>query len=292
MTAVSDGSDPSAVDAPLVPPATPAAPAIDLAVLGPAVADAVAAARLRWPGITVDEAALVQLLAERAPAEGDPVPAFVVELVLARACVEGDEPAVRHFHAEMFDRVGRVLARLGLSAADADDVKQDIRAKLLLGDAKLSQFQGTGPLAHWVASVAGREALGAMRKRKPVQELDADDLFDAADDPHLHALKSRHRADFKQAFQAAVADLAPRDRAILRAIVVDERTVNEIATVYGIHRVTASRWVSEIRHALLRGTRARLRATLALDEPSLDSAIRLIDSNLDLSLYRLLGDAA
>ena len=118
------------------------------------------------------------------------------------------------------------------------------------------------------------------------------DLMDAADDPQLLALKSRHSADFKQAFQAAVADLEPRDRAILRALIVDDHSVTEVAAVYGIHRVTASRWVSEIRKALLAGTRRRLRQTLDLDEPSLDSAIRLIDSNLDMSLYRLLGDAA
>ena len=128
-----------------------------------------------------------------------------------------------------------------------------------------------------------------MRRRKPVDSLGDDDLLDAADDPELLALKARHLADFKQAFQAAVADLEPRDRAILRALIVDDRSIGEIAAVYGIHRVTASRWVSEIRHTLLQGTRKRLKATLQLDTPSLDSAIRMIDSNLELSLYRLLA---
>ena len=107
-------------------------------------ADAIAAARDRWPGIAVDEAALSQLLDERA--EG--VPPCAVDLVLARACVAGDDAAIRYFDRDMFDRVDRVLSRLGLSAADTDDIKQELRTKLLLGDrAKLAQFQGTGPLA-------------------------------------------------------------------------------------------------------------------------------------------------
>lgn len=255
----------------------------------PSLDETIAAARTRWPGVTFDEIALGRDLSS-------PLPPFSTDLLLAHACLRGDEAAIRVFHGEMFDRVDRVLSRLGVSGADADDVKQDVRAKLLLGesgDAKLALYQGTGPLAQWVASVAGREALGAMRKRRPLDPLDDDDLLaDAADDPRLLTLKTRHSADFKQAFQAAVAELEPRDRAILRALIVDDRTVGEIANVYGIHRVTASRWVTEIRQALLQGTRRRLQQNLQLDAPSLDSAIRLLDSNLDLSLYRLLAGAA
>ena len=251
-------------------------------------ADTIAAAREKWPGIAVDEAALAALLEER----GQGAPPCLADLILARACVAGDDAAIRYFDRDMFARVDRVLGRLGLSAADCDDVKQELRTKLLLGDrAKLAQFQGTGPLAQWVASVAGREALGALRRKKPLDTLSDDDLFDSADDPQLVALKSQHSSDFKQAFQAAVEELPPRDRAVLRAMIVDDRTINEIAAVYGIHRVTASRWVSEIRHALLKGTRNRLRSRLSLEDSNLDSAMRMIDSNLDLSLYRLLGAA-
>jgi RNA polymerase sigma-70 factor, ECF subfamily len=252
------------------------------------LADSIAAAQQRWPGIAIDEAALAALLEER----GEGTPPCLIDLVLSRACVAGDDAAIRYFERDMFERVDRVLGRLGLSKADADDIKQELRAKLLLGDrARLAQFQGTGPLVQWVASVAGREALGALRKRKPIDVLD-DDLLDSNDDPELVALKSQHSGDFKRAFQAAVEALPARDRAVLRAMIVDDRTINEIAAVYGIHRVTASRWVSEIRHALLKGTRTRLRAQLSLDDSNLDSAMRMIDSNLDLSLFRLLGDAA
>ena len=247
-------------------------------------------ARTRWPDVAFDAAAIAALLAERGL---DAPPPYAVDLVLACACVAGDAPAQRVFFAEMFDRVERVLARLGMSAADMDDIKQEVRSKLLLGARKLAQYQGTGPLAQWVASVAGREALMLLRRRKPSNSIDDEvDVLDAGDDPALQALKAQHGADFKRAFQESVESLPPRDRAILRALVVDDRSVNDVAAVYGVHRVTASRWVSEIRRALLMGTRTRLRDTLRLSDASLDSAIRLVDSQLDMSLYRLLRDAA
>ncbi|MGE0870550.1 MAG: hypothetical protein AB7P03_18440 [Kofleriaceae bacterium] len=65
-----------------------------------------------------------------------------------------------------------------------------------------------------------------------------------------------------------------------------------IARVYGVHRVTASRWVAEIRGRLPAGTKRNLREALSLDPQSLDSAMRWFDTNLDLSLYRLLSGAA
>lgn len=269
---------------------------LDHARLEAALAEVLAAARARWPELAFDAEASVRHIAATWNPDSTTVllPAFAVELVLAASALAGDKAAVRVFDREMFERVDRVLSRLGIKGADADDVKQDVRTKLLVaadGDAKLALYHGTGPLAHWVASVAGREALGSIRKRKPVEAITDDDfLADASDDPQLQALKSRHGADFKQAFQAAVNELEPRDRAILRALIVDDRSVNEIATVYGIHRVTASRWVSEVRHNLLVRTRAKLKESLDLDTSSLDSAVRMLDSNLELSLYRLLAE--
>lgn len=252
-----------------------------------------AAARARWPHISFDEAACARHL-EECSAEGH-LPPHASELVLAFACLAGDAAAVRVFNDEMFERVGRVLSRLGLGAADADDVKQDVRTKLLVpaqgNEPKLALYRGTGPLAHWVASVAGREALGSMRKRKPVDAIEDDDfLADAADDPELAALKTQHGAAFKEAFQAAVRELPSRERGILRALIVDDRSINEVAAVYGIHRVTASRWVSELRADLLRRTRNQLRDRFQLDASSLESALRLLDSNLELSLFRLLAE--
>jgi RNA polymerase sigma-70 factor (ECF subfamily) len=242
----------------------------------------------------LDDDAFAAYVAERTGEDGG-LPPCAVDLYLACACARGDAAALRHFNREVLARSDRVLARLGLSRADADDVMQDVRTRLLVGAAgepgKLVSYQGTGPLAHWVSAVAGRQALGAMRRTRPTADID-DDVLYADDDPELRVLKSRHRGEFKAAFQAAVAELEPRDRAVLRALVLDDRSVFEVAAVYGIHRVTASRWIAKFRATLLRGTRARLRASTELADRDLDSWIRVVDSGLELRLYRLLADGS
>jgi RNA polymerase sigma-70 factor, ECF subfamily len=257
------------------------------------LAEIARSARTRWPDVVVDDETFAAYVAERTGEDGA-LPPCAVDLYLACACARGDAAALRHFNREVLARSDRVLARLGLSRADADDVMQEVRTRLLVGAAgepgKLVSYQGTGPLAHWVSAVAGRQALGAMRRTRPTAEIDDDLLLDADDDPQLLVLKTRHRGEFKAAFQAAVAELEPRDRAVLRALVLDDRSVFEVAAVYGIHRVTASRWIAKIRATLLRGTRARLRASTELADRDLDSWIRDVDSGLELSLYRLLAD--
>jgi len=276
-------------------------PALD-AVADPAALEAtlaavLASARARWIDVAFDGIELAGALGERwvrttSPA-GVELPPFAADLCLAHACLRGDPAAVRSFHRETFEQVDRVLRRLGITAADADDVKQEVRMRILVGgdDAKLAQYTGGGPLAHWVASVAGRAALSLHRRRhgRTTEPIDDHTLPDEGIDPQLDALHARHRADFKQAFQAAVAGLPPRERAVLRALIVDDRSVGDVAALYQIHRVTASRWLAEIRRTLLRETRRWLKDRLQLDASSLDSAMRVLDSQLDVSLYRLLA---
>jgi RNA polymerase sigma-70 factor, ECF subfamily len=286
----------TALAARFVERADSAAAGLDRAALEEALAGILASARERWPDIAFDDVAAVTTLAERWVPDGEAAtlrfPPFAADVVFAQACLAGDAEALRGFHRDMFGRAHAVLARLKLGRADFDDVIQDVKTKLLVGERpRLAQFEGQGPLAHWVASVAGREALSLLRRRTPSESLDdAGDLV-AADvlDPEHAVLHARHAADFKRAFQASVLELPPRDRAVLRALLVDERSVNEIAAFYQIHRVTASRWISGIRETLLRETRRRLQETLQLDPESLDSAVRIVAGQFDVSLHRILS---
>jgi RNA polymerase sigma-70 factor (ECF subfamily) len=253
-----------------------------------AVDAVLSAAAARWPGLATAELAS-GLAVHWAIADGGAPPPFADEVVLARACVAGDPVAIAAFQREMLTPARRVLGRLGLSTADADDVLQEVRAKLLSGERpRLAGYEGTGALAPWVAAVAGREALSLLRRRRPSEPLD-EDVFAATADPELAVIHARHGADLKAAFQAAVAALSARERAVLRALVIDERIVNDIAALFRIHRVTASRWVSEIRRTLLRDTRRRLSQRVGTDPAALDSAMRIVDSGLEMSLHRLLA---
>lgn len=266
------------------------------AELGSTLAGVLAEARRAWPEVALDEVDFAGYVAERAAPEADKpeLPVHAVDLYLAWACVGGDPAALAYFDSSVLEKTNRVLSRLGLDRADAEDAKQEVRARLFVGDGdsrpRLASYQGSGPLVSWACAVAGRQGLMQLRRQKPRAELD-DDVLAATDDPYLGALRDRHRHEFKAAFQAALGDLDGRERTVLRALLVDERSVGEIAEVFGIHRVTASRWIAKIRRSLLVGTRDRLRAALDLSDTDLDSAMQLVDSQMDLSLYRLLAES-
>jgi hypothetical protein len=50
------------------------------------------------------------------------------------------------------------------------------------------------------------------------------------------------------------------------------------------------RWLSELRETVRRSTRDALRTRIALSPSELDSLLGLVDSQLQLSLYRVLGE--
>ena len=65
--------------------------------------------------------------------------------------------------------------------------------------------------------------------------------------------------------------------------------MDEIAGLYGVHRATAARWVDRIRDKLEVETKRRLRERTGLAGAELDSAVRLVQSRLEVSFRRLLG---
>jgi RNA polymerase sigma-70 factor, ECF subfamily len=59
--------------------------------------------------------------------------------------------------------------------------------------------------------------------------------------------------------------------------------------MYGVHRATAARWVERARRSLITGVRRIMREQLRVEETTLDSVLRLIDSCIDMSIPKLLG---
>jgi RNA polymerase sigma-70 factor (ECF subfamily) len=55
-----------------------------------------------------------------------------------------------------------------------------------------------------------------------------------------------------------------------------------------VHRATCARWLADARADLGRGTRKRLVATLGLPPEGIDSLLRFLDSDIELSISRIL----
>jgi len=109
------------------------------------------------------------------------------------------------------------------------------------------------------------------------------------DDPALEELKTRYRAELADAFRAALAELPARDRTLLRYQLVDGSTIDEIGSIYKVHRATAARWIAQIRDGLVERTRALIAESLGVDTAEAASIVRLVQSQLDVSVIRHLA---
>jgi len=261
----------------------------------------VAAAREAWPGIELAPRQFVARVAERL--SGQPSVASelaqvrAADMYLACACALGDRAALVEFERGYLPAVDAALIRMRAGGDNVDEVRQLVRHKLLVavppGEPKIADYAGRGSLRNWVRATAVRTYFNLLRKHKrelaPEDDRMLDALPDVADDPELAHLKNTYRDELKAAFEAALAELTDREVNVLRHYFVDDLTIDQIGALYRCHRVTAFRWVDRARDKLARRTRKRLQGRLQVSHTELDSIMRLVQSQLDLSIARCLG---
>jgi RNA polymerase sigma-70 factor (ECF subfamily) len=269
--------------------------------LGERLSAMIERARAACPAASVDAAAFAGFLAERLPGGADAMSALdaikVEDLYLAFACGQGDAAAMAELERSHMPELGRALARLRLTATEIDEAVQVVRELLLLpgvsGRPAVLEYAGLGALSRWLRVVGVREALRLVRRtRREAAGADDDLLFEAAapgDDPQVAYFKQTYRADFKAAFGDALASLSARDRNLLRYHYVDSLNIAAIGVIFRVHRATVARWLIQVRTALLGETRRLLGERLQLSSGEIESVLRLIESQLDLSLPRLLA---
>jgi RNA polymerase sigma-70 factor (ECF subfamily) len=134
-------------------------------------------------------------------------------------------------------------------------------------------------------------ALKAFRKERrnlPLDDQALQRIASPQEEPWLAQLKQGYAKEFKEAFDQAMCGLEPRERNLLRQNVIDGLSIDEIGSLYGVHRATAARWLAKIRMALLEQTRRGLMQRLRVDETELDSMMRLARSQLHVSIHRFL----
>lgn len=214
------------------------------------------------------------------------------DAVLVAACLANLAPALDVLDRLLVAESRRVAAQL---KGDAAELASLVRARLLTsedGAPRLASYDGAGPLAAWVRTVAARLALNARRAAHPEEPLsNAPDAAAPLADPELALLRLQYRAHFRAAFEQAVAALAPRERTVLRLHTLDGLSLASIGAMYRRDGSTVSRWLEQIRASLLTSTRAALTAALQLSGGELDSLMRAADGELSVSLAALLESA-
>jgi RNA polymerase sigma-70 factor, ECF subfamily len=267
------------------------------------LASALETARAAWPDVRVEDAEVLEYVAARLPEDGAPDAAtrlaemHVSDLYLACACARGDDRALKAFDVHFLPEVASFVAQIDRSPSFAVEVRQQLREKLFFhveGEApKIADFTGRGPLGGWLRVAAVRTALNLRRSRK-----DHDDANDPAGpalvpptpDPELDYLKTRYGRELREALVTTLANLPADERNVLRMHYIDGLNIDEVGTAYRVHRSTVARWLSASREKILKETKRALGEKLHLDRGEVESMIGLVQSQLDVSIYRLLDE--
>ncbi len=255
-----------------------------------------------WPGLNLDESIFLGFLHSLearsqeasnsdSTSEAETHETDAEELFLVCSCLHEVPGAHQAFQERYVARARAATSRMNISEAQRADVEQLAYEKLFVAppgqEPKILDYVGMGNLAALTRVIVVRTAISQLRKLK--REVLCDDvalgeISEGIADPGLDLVRSDFKKEFAPAFAASLATLSERDRNFLRLRFVDGLPVEQISRMYQMHRVTASRTLSRIRRSLRDETRSRLRSKLQLTPETLNSFMRLVDSQLDLSI--------
>jgi RNA polymerase sigma factor (sigma-70 family) len=197
------------------------------------------------------------------------------DLGLACACAQGCEAAWEEFvhgYRGYLRAAAAVILRCGSGTAEATELADSLFAELFgLSDGKRGErslfryFHGRSSLKTWLRAVLAQRQVDAVRTTRRLEPLDDDedghrDRVPAgkseAADPH----RARYLALFSRALDAALSELAEKDRWRLRAYYSDQFKLAEIGRQLGEHESSVSRNLERIRLELRVAVENLLRA--------------------------------
>lgn len=275
--------------------------------LARALAEVIGAAEEYWQPIALPRELFVDYLADRVHlSAGIHLLASLNalhtdQLYLACACLAGNDAALRAFENEFMPSVSQALRGMDKSGTLGDEAKQLLRRRLFVAEpdrtAKIADYSGHGDLQRWVRAIAVRLGIDLLRAAKREDHGREDEAVLAAlpsseDDPELAHLKNLYGDELKVAFAEVLRGLPSKERTILRYHYVDGLNIEQIGRIFQVHKTTAFRWLERARSAIVPETRKGLQRRLGIRQPELDSIMRLIRSQLDLSIQRLLDSSS
>jgi RNA polymerase sigma-70 factor (ECF subfamily) len=273
------------------------------------LADLVQRGRTAWPELALPAPVFVRHLAAHAARGGSAREALselcVEDLYLACSCAHGAPSAIATFERHLLSRVPGFLARMTASPSFVDEIKQELRIKLLVPTSgaapKIAEYSGRGALASWLRVVALRAAIDVRRRSHddapPREAPGANDgergspeAIDVAGDPELRYLRDRYATEFQDAFRAGIHALSSEKRNVLRLNFVDGLNIDQIGALLHVHRATVARWIAAARQAIVLEGQRLLRERLGVSPGEFESLARLLQSQLDVSLTGLFAE--
>jgi RNA polymerase sigma-70 factor (ECF subfamily) len=252
----------------------------------------IAQGRAAWPEIDLGEGVFLRYLSDRAEGGELPPLAYAADLWLACACAEGVRAAAPAFERVYRSTIERAVMRVDRSAVD--EGTQAVLVALLVPErdspARISTYSGRSALRTWLTTIATRTTLKLRRRRDDQGHESIAGLMQAVvgDEPELVLARARYGKEVENALRTALTTLDPRHAVLLRLHHVAGWSVDRLGETYRVGRSTAARWVVTAREALFTETKRILHERLPLTPSEVASVVALVQSQLNVSLLRLL----
>ncbi len=241
-------------------------------------------ARAAWQGVSGAEPSEIPRLLDslRAP-----------DLGLALGCLAGTEAAWDTFCADYRPALyaaARVYLR---EEAEARDLADSLLAELFGLDAtrpgrnsRLAYFHGRSSLRTWLRAVLYQRFVDEYRRQRRLEPLPEEAAQPAAAASSLSAEDDRRYARcLGEALEAALRELAPRDKLLLAYYYLQSLTLKQIGRLLGEHEATVSRELQALRGLLRKRIEGHLRRVSKLTalevERCLDFAARGVEVKLE-----------
>lgn len=270
----------------------------DETALAKLLASFYARGREAYPRIVLDEGVFGRHLARcasdaRARSLAD-VPA--ADIYLACACAARVRGAAPAFERKFGPVIRRAVSRVLSTPDERQEAEQRVWDHIFVEEARvtprITNYLGQGPLENWVSVAAMRVAVSFVRAESAERRLRAKVVADTSVvDGETTSMKEQVREAFEAAVSEALARLKPRERLILKLHVVSGMTLEAISKSLDVSRQAVSKTFSRTREGILGAVETSLKRRLKLSKKELSSVLRLVASQLDVSISRILGNA-
>lgn len=220
----------------------------------------------------------------------------VEELVLARACAEGNEDAWRELMARFGAQMHRAAAQMTREEAAGRELADSLWAELYGREnregrrvSRLESYMGRGSLGGWLRTVLAQRHVDRCRAQRNdaslEEQMEAGVAFAAPAEAEAAAPDARLNA----AVSAALQELGSEERFLLAAYYLDGQKLAAIGRQLGVHESTVSRKLEKVTSGLRKRVRKRLMAE-GIERRRCDELLADLDvRDLDVNVGRDLG---
>ena len=162
------------------------------------------------------------------------------ETELVERCRARDDASVRVITRRYSRRLYRIARGILRNDAEAEDVVQETYVRAFTG---LDRFRGDAGFGTWLVRIAMNEALGRLRRRRPVVDVESVPAASKTPDPEATMVQSELRG----VLERSIDELPDAFRTVFIARMVEGMSVEETAELFGLRPETVKTRVHRAR---------------------------------------------